>query len=267
MSKDVQAESSTAETVTVEPEEQSETAETTESEESSTSNESESTIAKPGEQPASEAGNKNTRGKKGAEERVKQLLQENKTLKRQLRGRTAPPEKPLEKPKKPVQDDFESYDDFQAALDAYPQKVAQYEIQRDRLERQKQSQAAAEKERDEQIKQVWNTRAAKTLERHPDADFKQAITDVDPNAALEQFLLDSEIGPDVVLHLQANPDLAEELRELEPMATVRRALALEAELLAEIQGMKPKPKPKPPLYVGANGGVGGKKSAAEVLYG
>jgi len=265
--------SSTNETETVDA--AAETAETTDQpnneEESASSETSESTTTtRENGKPASDAGKKTAKDSNPAEKRIKQLLGEIKQLKRQIAPPAAKADaKPLEEPVKPKLDDFPSYDDYEKANDAYVRSLAKYEVAKERQARDDESRKSARAEADRQAQAAWTERSKATLERHPDFDVKQAILDVDPTPAMDGFIVRSKIGPDVLKHLQDNPEDADRIRDLDdPYEVASELRDIERDLSATIKGTARKPGPKVPSLVTGGGAAPVKeRSVGDVLYG
>jgi hypothetical protein len=271
------AESSTVEnpTETVDAAAQAQTTDESSSEASTTSEESsESTTATDkGGKPGSEPGKKPEPGS-AAEKRIKQLLAENRRLKQQQPAAPKAPEAAaeLQAPVKPKQEDFDSYEKFEAAKDDYVELLADFKAQKAIADREtaretqrKQDEAAKAKKAAES---AWDVRLEETVKRNPDFDAAAAVSEVDPTPAMEGFLVRSKIGPDVLLHLQQNPDDAERIRGLEdPYEVASEMRDIERTLQDQIKGITKHTAPKPPSYVGGGGSPVTPRSAADVLYG
>lgn len=257
---------------TVESESQDETAElSTEAEESAPSdNESESQDETEAE---SEPAKPQDRGKPRetpAERRIKQLLAENKRLKQQVSPPARKDEPKLEEPKRPNEKDFDDYDKLETAREDYRMQYAAYvakkAVAEDRAAQAKARDDAETAQKEQELTESWSKRVKATIARNPEFKVGEAIDAVRANPALDGFIVDSDIGPDLLLHLQAHPEEADRLRELAPYATVRAATKLEDQLLDQIKGNKR--QPKPPRYV--NGGGNGPAKARHlenILYG
>jgi hypothetical protein len=273
-------ESSTVEnpTETVDAGAQAQTTEQSQSEESTPSSESsESTTAsdkdgKTGSEPV-----KKPEPVSPAEKRIKQLLAENKRLKQNLPAQPAKPQTPapaaLEAPVKPKQDDFDSYEKFEAAKDDYSEKLADYKAKKAIADHETARETQRQKDEAAKAKQAaetaWEQRVEDTLTRLPEFDAEAAISEVDPTPAMEGFLVRSKIGPDVLAHLQENPDDAKRIRELEdPYEVASEMRDIERSLQDQIKGLKKPSAPKPPSYVSGGGSPATKPlSHADVLYG
>ncbi len=92
---------------------------------------------------------------------------------------------------------------------------------------------------------------------------------VQVNSAADGFILDSEIGPELVYHLAKHPDELEELSDLSPYQTVRKLTILEQTLQG---GLKTPRKlsnaPEPPKDVGGRGAAASTpRPLEEIFYG
>lgn len=225
--------------------------------------------------PESDSGKTNDRAKgqpSAAEKRIKQLLAENKQLKQRQQERPAVVEQRLEAPRKPQQSEFSSYEAFESAKDAYTEKYAEYigkkAVQDDRILQERARTQAEQTRVETETRKSWEKRSAATLTRHPTFDISEAIDAVQANPATDGFIVDSEIGPDLLQYLNAHPEEATELREMSPYQSVRHMTRLEAKLLDHIKGTPARPLPRPPRTVDGKFAPSTRpKTVGEVLYG
>lgn len=110
-------------------------------------------------------------------------------------------------------------------------------------------------EQDKQQKAVssfWE-RADDVVERFP--DFETAVTDpgfVQLSGHVYEFVMDSEIGPEMAYHLSKNRAKATAIREMSPIQAARALLTLESELKAKPKA-RPSNAPEPINPVGNRG--------------
>lgn len=213
-----------------------------------------------------------------ATETAKRLSMENRQIKRQLRQlreqvSKRPEVQEAKPPTKPKLEEFYSEDDPQAALDKALEKFEKdtqaYAIAKDRREQAKKAkQEAAETQKKADL-EVWNKREKETLKRNPDYNLQESYQDVDPSPAMDGFMMDSDIGPDILWHLKQNLDEADRIRQLPPYQAVRAMIKLEETLSNQIKGIKPKPPATKPTATvkGSGSGPAKPKSLADRLYG
>lgn len=220
--------------------------------------------------PDSDSGNK-PRG--DAESRIKQLTAKSRDLERRLADYERGPVRDNEPqaPNEPQIDNFPTIDAFDAAYKKYTKDLVRHEtqkaVQEDRRARQEAADHAEINRRNAEAAASWNKRIADTLKRFPQFNAQAAIQAVQPNQAADGFIVDSEIGPDLLRHLAEHPDDAERIRDLGPYATVRELTRLETQLLETIKVTRPKSGSRPPQYVSGTGSIAPVKTAAEILYG
>jgi len=207
-----------------------------------------------------------------AEKRIKQLIAQQKQMQQRLDRYERPSDAKLDEPRPPREQDFRTWEDFEAAKGVYDQRRIEYltkkAVQDDRLQREQQRLAEEQTRVEQETQASWTKRKHATLKRHADFDVAKAIDAVDANPATDGFIVDSEIGPDLLHYLQAHPDEAEQLREMSPYKAVRHMTKLEATLLDQIHGTPAKPLPRPPRTVdGRYAPSAQPKTVGEVLYG
>lgn len=234
--------------------------------------------------------------KSGAQVRIEQLLAENKRLKAQFPQNPQAKQEDLKAPQPPKETDFTTYEALDAAKQKYIEDLAEYKADqrlRAHLAQQEEARVLHEAQKDQiEAQSKWLKNLEKAVQRgHEDlADpnaIRQALEVVlaQPSKMLDEFLLDSEIGPDILVYLRDNPDVLEEIHKLPdykvitdrksgviqyvPNArTTRELLKLEAKLLDQIKGIKPVSTPKPPSYVDGTGKAPTvTRTVGEVLYG
>jgi hypothetical protein len=287
MSRDAQAESSTA-TDTADrfykdsptlPEAESAPAPKSEPEQGETASGSEPEKTEPHEGKASK--------------RIKELLAEKKRLESELeaaRQEAKPPQKTVETPQfpelgqpppKPKKEDFDDWEKYEAAKDEWAEKMVDYKTKHAVLVDRREREAAAAQRRAEEIQKtnqrLWNERETASKSRHP--DFEKVvyneetgnvdITDVPLNSTMNDFIMDSEIGPEIFYYIKKNLDEASRIAALNPVQTGRAMTKLEVELLDKIKAPNKKTTlPKPPADLGGTSTQAHKpKSDVEVMYG
>ncbi len=174
--------------------------------------------------------------KRAKAERIQKLLDERRQL-RQEQAKTPEPQpgpKP-ERPKRPKYQDYEDKpDQYEEALDKYEEELADYKAQQ-RIEAERQKAAQEQRrqiafQRNAEVRKAWETRLTATKQRHE--DFQQVVNSVDLplNPIMDGFLLESEVGPEMVYHLCSNVADAERIAKLQPFACARELTRLEAQI-------------------------------------
>jgi len=185
-------------------------------------------------------------------------------LKRQLDSdtgdKTAPPPvtetKPaeLKAPVKPKSDDFKTWEEYEAAKDKYVEDLSDYKvkvaIQEDRAQRAEEAKKQQQEAEGKTVAEKWNKQVEAAGKKHSDwDDLVGPIKDLvgkDPRfAAGASFLLDSEVGAEILYHLGNNPDQAAEIAAMSPIRQVAALARIEDSLTkpAEI-ALKAPPGPK-----------------------
>jgi hypothetical protein len=202
---------------------------------------------------------------------IRNLKREHKQLQEQMKA-FQPKVQELTPPQRPKLEDFYAADDpnqaYGQAIEKFEKSVQEFAVEKDHREQAaRANQAEADKQRQADQK-AWNKRQAETLKRTPDYVFADAVQDVNPTAIMDGFILESEIGPDLLWHLKENPDVADKLRDMKPYLAVREMIKLEDTLSNEIKGIKPKAPNSRPLTAirGGAAGISKQRSAEDILY-
>jgi hypothetical protein len=215
----------------------------------------------------------------GAEKRIRQLNARLKQTEQRLRQYEQPPpgyQPPvLQPPPKPRFTDYadKGWDAWEAANAQYTQHYAEYAarkaVEDDRVQQAQLRHQADIRASNERMQHSWAKRQEATLKRNPNFDVQAAVHAVQPNQALDHYILHSRIGPDVLDYLAKHPEEAERFRELDAHETYVEAVHLEQKLAHEIQGLPPqRGLPPPPSYVKGAGTPPKKERFLEnILYG
>ena len=131
----------------------------------------------------------------------------------------------------PKQEDFQDYDDFQAAKTAYQAvqmmgKDRLEEAEREAQERHQKAQIAAQRQM-EQARQNWVAQAEEARTRY--ADFDQVVNapDLPVSEGMAQYIALSDAGADLAYHLGMNRAQAREIASMHPQAQVGALRMLE----------------------------------------
>lgn len=241
----------------------------------------------PESQPGPE-GKPEGKGPKTADDRVQELLRDR--AKERLRAETAEAKlKALETPKpgepktdpppaaqtkpdadpepvEPKEKDFGTYEEYQAADRKYLRELARWEGRQETRRLDTERTAQAEKST---VEKNWNERVTAARAKH--ADFETIAKEIPFNQTAAAFILDSEVGPEILYHLGSNRELAERIKGLTPIQTARELTKIESTLQTPAPAATPAPGPKrvpsapaPPSEVG-NRPAGGADEAEEAL--
>jgi hypothetical protein len=177
------------------------------------------------------------------------------------------------KPAKPVRPDPEKFDGtsdefvqayakYEADLDKWADSVAEWESRR-KLE---ESRAAAEKADREKAQKTlndsWSARYSAAAEANPDViDAVNELGGLISSKLMADTIMESEIGPEIVLHMHENPEVLEAFKATTNTTQAARLIGrVEAQILSvksqkQTPATKPPapPLPKPPVAVGTGG--------------
>lgn len=137
----------------------------------------------------------------------------------------APKETPAEviDPGKPNVNDpkWKSYDEFTEAL-------AEWKVEQRIQKAHQEFTQRTEKERRQEALNTFKERSEKVKDKYPDYD------DLFENATISQAMadpiMDSEAGPEIVVYLSKNPEIAKTISKLSPIAAAREIGKIEAKL-------------------------------------
>lgn len=218
--------------------------------------------------------------KRGAESRkqelaaeIQSLLKQRAELRREIETsgkgerKAEPPPAPKEAkpevkpevkaPVKPKLDDFETYEEFDAARETYFEQLTEFKAREAvRIEREAREAAETEmRERDSKAKvaESWNQKVTDAKDRYEDFETVAFSDKVPLNQAAMDFVLNSDAGADVLYKLGKNPTEAARIASLDAMGTMRELARIELSLSGtrqpttqpttkKITGAKPPPK-------------------------
>lgn len=198
-------------------------------------------------QPATDTGKPQGRGIDKRIKELKELLAATKDLRAARRAEQQPVETPQpvakqpEGLKAPKLADFDDYDSYEAARDAYQEKLADAKAEA-RLQAYQQQQAV------EREQQAWNERASKAgvdpKQLTEAATAYAQLVEAGEMPAFSQAMVEAlndpttEAGPAVALHLIENPAEVQRIAGLSPVAQVRELDRLAASLKGEAAPVK-----------------------------
>ncbi|MFA5265180.1 MAG: hypothetical protein WC378_15260, partial [Opitutaceae bacterium] len=180
--------------------------------------------------------------------RVKRELEEDqRKLDQSKQGaKTDPPavaDKPsAEAPKRPKIDDFETYEEFDAAQDKYFSDLADFKareaVKADRETREKAEAERKEQEAKSKEVQNWQEKVTKARSKHADFDKVAFDAQIPISDAMKKFFLQSPDGADLLYDLGSNISEAQRIFSLSEFETNRELTKLEL----AIPSKTPKPK-------------------------
>ena len=162
------------------------------------------------------------RAKYEAEARTK-MLEERLAA---LESRAAPQQRQVDA-SEPTIDKFENFDEYVAAKATW---IARQQIENTLSEREK-AQMAAQQERERRvIADSWQERVIKATAEMPDFEDVLASSDVPMTDAMQQAIMESDVGPRLAYHLANNPDEARQIAMMSPIGQIRALGRIEAKL-------------------------------------
>ena len=134
----------------------------------------------------------------------------------------------------PKREDFQDYEEWQAALAAHKVMSQLSAKERAKLEGQsKESEAAlkALSQRERQVlAQQWADQEAEAKARYADYEAVARNPDLPITEAMVHVMLQSEMGPDLAYHLGSNPAVAARIARMQPLEMAREMGRIEARL-------------------------------------
>lgn len=183
------------------------------------------------------------RKRQEAQEQARQAREEAAFLRGQLAAATpaapAEPAAPTGPPVAPRADDYEHWDDFQAADRQHIVKLAEYNVMQNlqTIEQQRTAQRTQQ-----ETETNWQQRRTTAVTKYP--DFNEVISNPDftQSATVADVIKTHDQGPDLAYHLGTNLTEAARINALPP---IQAAMAL-GQIAATLAG---KPAPAPPRVV------------------
>lgn len=173
-----------------------------------------------------------------AETEADTLRAENEALRKRMADDDGESKKPAAEtdtePKKPIQDDYDTYDDYIDALTDYKADKREAKL------RTEFDAKFAEKESETASKSFVADKVNAGVKAH--ADFKEVALDesLPYTEVMQAAVFDSEQFTEVAYYLGKHPDEVSRIADLSPLAQVKAIGAIEVTVSSE----KPKPKPK-----------------------
>jgi len=154
----------------------------------------------------------------------------------------------LKAPVKPKVDDFKTWDEYEAARDKFFEDLSDYKVakalQEDRVQRAEEAKKEKQQAEGRTRAEKWNKQIEAATKAHTDWDEKiDSVSDLIKSrefALGADFLVDSDLGAEIIYHLGSNPDQAKEIAAMSPTKQVA-ALGVIAHTLS-----KPAESPQKP---------------------
>lgn len=175
-----------------------------------------------------------------AKERSERELREAENARQEAERKLKAAQEAASKLQPPKQDDFDSFDEYQAQLSAYHSMRMLDSREAQRLE----AEAAASFERAKRLREqqqqedaeAWRTQVAEARGRYADFDQVAMREDLPISPELGRVIQGSDVAADIAYHLGKNPEVAKSLSQMGQIEQARAIGRLEAALSA------PKPK-------------------------
>lgn len=148
----------------------------------------------------------------------------------------------------------ESFADEEAYQNAQIEHLADQRAAQKLAERQ-------QREQQERVASSFREKAERASERYADFDTVVNNPALQINAAMAEYIAESDLGADLAYHLGKNPELAEDIAEMSPIKAARELARLETELAAKPKA-NPSKAPAPIKPIGASAATS--KSPAEM---
>lgn len=164
--------------------------------------------------------------KKGFQKRINQLTRNVRELERALENERSVRQQASEVKETKGEPKLEDYDDW----GKYAKDVAKWEVNQVKTELTKTNSEEVNRVLEMKAQDDFKERLDDFGEKHE--DFQELIEEIGPlirGAALET-LIDSKHGPEIIYHLAKNPEEAEKLSKLSPLAAAREIGRIEERL-------------------------------------
>ena len=176
------------------------------------------------------------------------------------------------RPVRPKIDQYESYEEYESALDKYEEALADYKaadrIQREKTEYIRQQELRAHEEYQTNVRRKMDASVAEAKKVHTDFDEVLATaSDVPVTPHMQLCLENAEHPGEIMYHLASHPDDARKMATLSPFAVTRELAVLDATFAGTIKPAPATPqvtgaKPPPTQLRGANAAPADEVSAA-----
>lgn len=203
--------------------------------------------------------------RKAAKEKAERALADAEAEATREKQRADALEQAINGAEKPKEEDFESFEEYQAALSAR-ESLRQLDIrQRNEAaqahERSQQKVEAAKQARRAELQANFAPQVAEAREKYPDFDALVMGERTPLSDVMQEIVMDSDVGAEVAYQLCKNPAETQAIAGLSPLEQARKLGAIEANLSRPAPGKTTKaPDPMTPV-----GGTGGGTAAPEKM--
>lgn len=139
-------------------------------------------------------------------------------------------DKPPVRPVRPKESDFADYEKFAAARDKYEDALLDYTDRVADYRVREAEKGREQKAKEQEVSSGWAARVAEAEKDHPDFVEVACSPDVPMSNAVMHAIVTSDAGTEVAYWLGQNPDEAERISALEPVAAIREIGKIEARL-------------------------------------
>lgn len=188
-----------------------------------------------------------------------------------LKGKSSQEHQPKEAPKKEIQPNGEPDPDKFDSHAEYVKAVSKWAIQQDRSEQEtKQKENQVKTDYQKQVT-AFQTKVTEFQKSHEDFDDVIAAADDIPiSVGVQEAILSSDVGPDLMYELCNNREEYKRINALSPLAAAREIGKIEARILKSSESEKPEKKqtnaPPPIKPVGSKGSGKSMKSPDEMSF-
>jgi len=194
------------------------------------------------------------RAKYEAEARTK-MLEERLAA---LETRQQPPPR-VQEDSEPTLDKFQNFDEY---VSAKAEWIAARKIEQTLSEREKRQVAERDAADRQKTADSWGKRITQATAEMPDFEDVIASSDVPMTSAMQQTIMESDIGPRIAYYLAQNPDDAVKIAEMSPIRAIAALGRLEERLSQQPASKKVTSAPEPVKSL--SGKASSKKNPADM---
>ena len=136
------------------------------------------------------------------------------------------------KPKRPVEDDYETYEEYFDAQEQYVEDLMDWKEEQREIKKTEKRKVDDSKAAYQKSVEVHTERINKFKETHPDFDkvVQNGLAGADISAAFEATVLDSDISAELIYHLAKNPETMDRISNLSPLKLAREIGKIESKI-------------------------------------
>lgn len=197
------------------------------------------------------------KGNRGAEARIRELVAENKAL-REAQGKTdvkaepstAPKEPKVERPKAPkwgeTGHESETLEQYESRQQDHVEALVNFKMAEERQANEKRRLEAETAAANKAVEDGWNERRKAAEAKQSDWAEVALSKELPISPVMDGFILDSEVGPEILYHLGSHLDEAKTIAAMSPYKAARALIAIER-LIAEPAATPEKKFAAPPI--------------------